>query len=191
MKRFMILAASVVVTIGSVVGCSRSMYGADDEGRAMNRAIQKRTGEIQDSLNYAEALRAIEDRNFVFEANMLVFKRGGTARVFSNLNFVSLKGDNATIQVAPYDVGGPNGLGGVTVDGRVTHMEVKSDKRGNTRVTMNVMGRAVFATVEVTLTRGSNNAMITVAPNMNSNRVTLYGVILPTDKSRIFKGIAL
>lgn len=187
MKRFLILAAVVVAALFSAAGCSHHSYGA----AAVDREAQRQAGDFQDSLEYVAALRAIEEREFVFEANMLLFRSGGTARVFSNLNFVSLKGDHATIQVAPYDAGGPNGVGGVTVEGRVTNMEVKTDRRGNTDVTMNVMGRAVFATVNMTLPKGSSNASVTVIPNLNSNRLTLYGSVVPAGKSRVFKGMSL
>ena len=100
-------------------------------------------------------------------------------------------GDKATVQVAPFDSGGPNGVGGVTVEGRVTNIEEKTDKRGNTRITMNVMGRGVFAAVDITLPRGSNNGMVTINPNLNSNRITLYGKIVPAERSRVFKGMSL
>ncbi len=187
MKRFVILSAAVAAALLSAAACSHHTYGTSAE----RRAAQRRADDVQDSLEYVAALQAIEAREFVFEANMLLFRRGGTARVFSNLNFVSLKGDHATIQVAPYDAGGPNGVGGVTVEGRVTDMEVKTDRRGNTDVTMNVMGRAVFAVVNLTLTKGGNNASVTVIPNLHSDRLTLYGVVVPAEKSRVFKGMSL
>ena len=98
MKRliFLFAAAAAVSIFGA--GCSAYTQGANAEGRA-----------ALDSLNYIDAMRAIKDREFVFEADLLVFKRGGTAHVMSNLNFVSLMGDKATVQVAPFDSGGPNG----------------------------------------------------------------------------------
>ncbi len=180
MKRliFLFAAAAAVSIFGA--GCSAYTQGANAEGRA-----------ALDSLNYIDAMRAIKDREFVFEADLLVFKRGGTAHVMSNLNFVSLMGDKATVQVAPFYSGGPNGVGGVTVEGRVTNIEEKTDKRGNTRITMNVMGRGVFAAVDITLPRGSNNGMVTINPNLNSNRITLYGKIVPAERSRVFKGMSL
>lgn len=183
----MILPVIAVAALYVGAGCSHYSGTAGAAGREE----QRRANEIQDSLKYVDALHAIEAREFVFEANMLVFKRGGTARVFSNLNFVSLRGEQATIQVAPYDAGGPNGVGGVTVEGRVTNMEVKTDRKGNTHVTMNVMGRAVFATVDMVLIKGGNNASVTVMPNLSSNRLTLYGELIPAEKSRVFKGMSL
>lgn len=187
MKRFLFLSIFAAAASVFGAGCSAYSSGAD----ADMRAVRRRAGELQDSLNYVEALQALNGRKFVFEADMLVFKRGGTAHVMSNLNFVSLVDDKATVQVAPFDSGGPNGVGGVTVEGRVTNIEEKTDKRGNTRLTMSVMGRGVFAAVDITLTYGSNNGMVTINPNLNSNRITLYGKIVPIEKSRVFKGMSL
>lgn len=187
MKRFLFLSIFAAAASVFGAGCSAYSSGAD----ADMRVVRRRAGELQDSLNYVEALQALNGHKFVFEADMLVFKRGGTAHVMSNLNFVSLVDDKATVQVAPFDSGGPNGVGGVTVEGRVTNIEEKTDKRGNTRLTMSVMGRGVFAAVDITLTYGSNNGMVTINPNLNSNRITLYGKIVPIEKSRVFKGMSL
>ena len=171
---------------------------AQDNGRAArrqtaeDRALAKRMAEIQDSLSYVEAMNAIDSMDFVFEANMLVFKRGGTARVYSNLNFISVKGDQALIQVSPVDSGGgPNGVGGVTVDGRIINVERRVDKRGNTTLSINVMGRAISASVTFTIPKGGNNTSVRISPTLNSNTITLYGEIVPRDQSNIFKGITL
>ena len=62
------------------------------------------------------------------EADHVVFKYGNMAYVNSNTNFVSVKGDKAVVQVAfNIPVSGPNGIGGVTVDGSVSDYEVKTD----------------------------------------------------------------
>ena len=164
---------------------------AQDNGRAArrqaaeDRALAKRMAEIQDSLSYVEAMNAIDSMDFVFEANMLVFKRGGTARVYSKLNFISVKGDQALIQVSPVDSGGgPNGVGGVTVDGRIINVERRVDKRGNTTLSINV-------SVTFTIPKGGNNTSVRISPTLNSNTITLYGEIVPRDQSNIFKGITL
>lgn len=159
---------------------------------AEQRNLAKRLAEVQDSLSYVEAMSAIDSMDFVFEANMLVFKRGGTARVYSNLNFISVRGDKALVQVSPIvSGGGQNGVGGVTVDGRIINQERRVDKRGNTTFSINVMGRAISAVVTFTIPEGSNSASVRISPNLNSNTITLYGEILPREQSNIFKGITL
>lgn len=171
---------------------------AQDTGRAARRqaaedkAMAKRLEQLRDSLEYAEAMRAIDSMDFVFEADMLVFKRGGTARVYSNLNFVSVEGDQAMVQVSPITSGGgQNGVGGVTVDGRIINVERRVDKRGNTTLSINVMGRAISATVVLSIPEGSHNASVRISPILNSNTITLYGKVVPREQSNIFEGIRL
>lgn len=171
---------------------------AQDTGRAARRqaaedkAMAKRIERMRDSLEYAEAMRAIDSMDFVFEADMLVFKRGGTARVYSNFNFVSVEGDQAMVQVSPVKSGGgQNGVGGVTVDGRITNVERRVDKRGNMTLSINVVGRAISATVVFSVFEGTHDASVRISPTLNSNTITLYGKIVPREQSNIFRGIRL
>ena len=107
---------------------------------------------------------------------------------------LSLKseGEDAVVQVAfNIPAAGPNGLGGVTVDGKVSSYEVKTDKKGTIYLSMNVMGTGISARLDISMPKGTNNATVTILPNFNSNRLTLNGVILPACKSSIFKGRSL
>lgn len=149
------------------------------------KALQERL----DSLQYEEALKAVNAKEFTLEADQVVFKYGQTAYVSSNTNFVSVMGEDAVVQVAfniPFS--GPNGLGGVTVDGTVSGYDPKVDKKGNLSLSMNVMGAGISARIDIYLPKGSNRASITISPNFNSNRLTLNGVILPASRSNVFKG---
>ena len=152
---------------------------------AERKAIQEKL----DSLMYVEAEKAISDKDFTLEADKVEFKYGQTAFVNSNTNFVSVTGDKSVVQVAfNVPVSGPNGIGGITLDGNISNYEVKKDKKGNINVSINVMGTGISALVNISLYSGSNKASVTITPNFNSNRLTLTGVIVPSSSSRVFKG---
>ncbi|MBM6883832.1 DUF4251 domain-containing protein [Bacteroides caecigallinarum] len=152
---------------------------------AERKAIQEKL----DSLMYVEAEKAISNKDFTLEADKVEFKYGQTAFVNSNTNFVSVTGDKSVVQVAfNVPVSGPNGIGGITLDGNISNYEVKKDKKGNINVSMNVMGTGISALVNISLYSGSNKASVTITPNFNSNRLTLTGVIVPSSSSRVFKG---
>ena len=83
--------------------------------------------------------------------------------VNSNTNFVSLNDGQAMVQIAsnsPYP--GPNGLGGITVQGSASNIQTKQDDKGNVYLNMNVQGVFISATVSLMLTNGTNNATVTV-----------------------------
>lgn len=157
--------------------------------REQRREERRAQEERQDSLQFSQAFQVINNKAFTLEANQVVFKYGQTAFVSSNTNFVSVNDDQAVVQIAfNIPAAGPNGLGGITVQGSVSGYQVTTDKSGNVYVAMNVIGAAISATVNITLYSGSNQASVTVNPNFNSNQLTLNGQLVPSSQSTVFQG---
>lgn len=195
MKKFIALVALVLVSASTMMYAQeseRDVRRADRKAeRDAERARMKAEEQAADQLSYQQAVQAIKDKQFVLEANQVVFKYGQTAFVSSNTNFVMLNGNRATVQIAfntPYP--GPNGIGGVTVDGTVSDVKTSMDKKGNVNCNFSVQGIGISAQVFITLTNGGNNATVTVNPNFNSNTLTLSGNLVPLDQSDVFKGRA-
>lgn len=155
------------------------------------KAIQKRIESERDSVAYANAVKALDSLDFVLEADKLVFKYGDMAFVQSNTNFISLSDDEAVVQVAPYNAGGPNGVGGITLDGRASNIRMRTDKKGTITYSMNVQGAAISAVVTITVPKGGNTAIAVIEPTFSSNRITLSGKLIPRKNSRVFKGTSI
>ena len=198
-KRLILPVVLLASAVAAGAQTERRIYTKAEQESAQKRTrqeyVQKREQEkrieaIQDSTRSVEAFAALEQLDFMLEANRLSFKRGETAYVTSNTNFVSLSDDKAVIQIAPFHGGGPNGVGGITLEGRASNIKLKTDKKGNVTFTMSVSGTGLSATVDISLPKNSYMASVTVTPNFHSNRVTLYGILLPAGKSDVFKGWA-
>jgi hypothetical protein len=152
----------------------------------------RQLNELADSLAGVQGLAALRNKDFVLEASTVTFRTGATAFVNSATNFISVKGDRAVVQISPSDyASGPNGVGGVTVDGSISGYQVNTDKKGRVTMTMNVMGIGINAQVEVYMYPGSNQANATVYPNFNSNTVWLQGNLVPYENSNVFEGSSL
>ena len=193
MKKFIALVALVLLSASTLMYAQESQKDirrADRKAqRDAERARLKAEEQAADQVAYQQAVQAIKDKQFVLEADQVIFKRGQTAFVSSNTNFVMLNGQRATVQVAfntPYP--GPNGIGGVTVDGTTSDVKVTTDKRGNVNCNFSVQGIGISAQVFITLTNGGNNATVTINPNFNSNTLTLSGNLVPLNQSDVFKG---
>lgn len=146
----------------------------------------------QDEIAFQKAIEALNEQEFVIEADRILFKYGRYSYVSPSTNFVSLSEGKATIQLAfnsPY--AGPNGIGGITLDGNASNIKIKSDKKGNVIFSMNVQGVGVSATVSINLIAGSNQCSAIVTPNFNSYIVTFSGNLYPKSESDVFKGRAL
>ena len=159
-----------------------------NEGR---RGVEQKQA-VLDTLAWLQADQALRDSSFVVEADAVTFKYGTRVQVNSTTNFISMEGDRAVIQISPsYVYGGPNGVGGITVDGVVSNVSLTSDKKGRIHYSMYVTGRAVSATVSISMTPGSNRAVVVVSPTFNSNDVRLEGYLVPAGHSRVFEGTTL
>jgi len=159
------------------------------KGKKEKKEKEKIFQSLLNSARAENALKAIESKDFVLEADRLVFKRGTSRYVNANTNFISLKGDKASVQIAfTGSRPGPNGIGGITLDGNVSNFEVKTNKHGNTLLSMYVVGAIISARVDLELIKDTHKAITTVTSNFSSNRFTLDGYIIPTSESDIFKG---
>ena len=153
---------------------------------------ERQLNALADSLAFVQGRAALVNRDFVLEATSVTFKNGTTAFVNSTTNFISLKGNKAVVQISPSVMAsGPNGVGGVTVEGNVTDLQVRTDNKGRTTLSMNVMGIGINAQVEVYMYEGTNRATATVYPNFNSNTFWIQGSIVPYENSNVFEGNAL
>ena len=157
------------------------------------RSEQRREiNELTDSIAGVQAAAAVKNQDFVLEADQVTFKNGNTVFVNSSTTFVSVKGNRAVVQISPSNfAAGPNGVGGVSVDGTVSGMQRMIDRKGNTTVSFNVMGIGINAQIEIYMTQGTNRASATIYPNFNSNTVWIEGEIVPYANSDVFEGMSL
>lgn len=188
MKRILSLTAGLFVMLTLSAQTERRIHTRAEQEQANERKARKDLQELQDSIAHRQALDALERLDFVLEADMLLFRRGATAFVSSSTNFISLTDDKAVVQIAPFNGGGPNGVGGITLEGRASNIQIRTDRKGCTYFSMSVMGTGISATVNISLPDGSDRATVTVHPTFHGNRVTLYGNLHPSDRARIVEG---
>ncbi len=200
MKRVLVFLLTLLFTAGTGTVMAQQDKAADKaakkEAKAAEKAAKKAEKEAKKqqeeaiaNLAFQQAVKALEAKDFVLEAERVQFKRGVNTTVNSTTNFVSVKGDRATIQLSGNGaIAGPNGVGGITVEGKTSNVEMRTDKKGNITYEMSVQGTAVSAKVTFRMLKGSNECDVTVNPNFNSNRITFEGPLVPSAHSRVYKG---
>ena len=191
MKRIITLITLVLVSASTLMYAQSSSETRQAERKAQREA-QKAREKAENERNYAIAVQALKEGKFVLEADQLVFKRGRSAFVSSTTHVVLMDGEHASVQIAANNaLAGPNGIGGITVDGSRKEMKITTDKKGNVNCSFSVQGIGISAQVYITLTNGGNNASARISPNFNSNTLTLNGVLVPLSQSNVYKGRAL
>ena len=148
--------------------------------------------ELADSLASIQAIAAIRNKDFVLQVDNVTFRSGNTAFVNSSTNFISVKGNRAVVQISPSNfAAGPNGVGGVTVDGSISGYQITTDRKGRVNLTYNVSGIGISAQVEVYIVPGSTYAQATIYPNFNSNTLWLSGTVVPYNNANVIEGSSL
>lgn len=145
----------------------------------------------QDSVAFEKALTALKEGAFVLEADNIMFPSGITRYVTSSTNYVQVDGGQGIVQTAFNNFAyspGPNGLGGVTVQGSISEPQISTDKHGNVFYNFSISGIAISATISITLTGGTSEASAYISPNFNSNNITMTGHIVPYNESVVFQG---
>lgn len=146
----------------------------------------------QDSIAFGKALVALKEGSFVLEADNIMFPNGIIRYVTSSTNYVEVQDGQGIVQTAFSNFSynpGPNGLGGVTVQGNISEPEIKTDKHGNVFYNFSISGIAISATISITLTGGTNEASAYISPNFNNNNITMTGHIVPYEESAVFQGM--
>lgn len=194
MKRFITLSL-VLLTIMGIGNYSYAQeFGAEStmtrqEARRAARAAHRKAEAAQQLKDFQAAVECIKSGSFVIEADQLLFPRGLSKFVSGLTNFISMNDGNAVIQIATsYYNPGPNGLGGITVEGTVSDITMSTDKRGSVFYNFMVQGMMVSATVNIQLLGDGNRATVTIYPNFNNNNLTMTGTVVPYNQSNVFQG---
>lgn len=192
MKRFLVIATLLSMLCGRAIMAQTTRQERREawiEARALRHAEAKQVEAIQDSVAFLKAVEALKEGSWALEADNVVFRNGLMRYVSSNTNYVSVKDGEGTVQTAFNNfVYSPNGLGGVTVEGQISDQKISQDKDGNIFMNFSIFGGAISATLNLTLTVGTNEASIYISPNFNGNNLTMNGNLVPYDEATIFEG---
>lgn len=158
--------------------------------RLKKRAMEEREEMHNDSIVFMQALNSIKAGSWALEASNVTFDNGVTRFVTQSTNFVSVNNGQGVVQTAfnNSNINSPNGLGGITLEGRVTAEEIKKDNEGNIYLNYSIQGADISATVSVVVTAYSNQATATINPDFSSRQMTMSGYIYPYDNSGIIEG---
>ena len=131
---------------------------------------------------------AIDSSAYVLEADRLQSQRGITINVPSNLNFIAVHGESAFIQVGSNGGIGPNGVGGVSVDTRITKMSIeKIEKTGGYSIQMTCMSSAGIYDISISCNADGQVVTATIGGSRRGKLIYL-GKLVPLALSRVYKG---
>lgn len=160
-----------------------------DDEKKISKEEKKEQKRIDKAKQIEWITALVEARRFVLEANSLSNEKGEKVYVHSNLNFIKIDSMEAVVQIGSINGLGSNGLGGVTLDGKVAQYDVKYNERKNS-YGIRVFITALGGPCDVYITINSlGNATATVT-GLFPGYLMYQGNIESLQRSKVFKGRA-
>ena len=134
----------------------------------------------------------IQNHRFILEADYISGNTGRRYIVNSKLNFIMCDSTDAVIQLGSSTGMGYNGVGGITIDGRVTSykLEEKQNKKGLTNYSITLYIASSLGVFDIQMwVSPSGSADATVRGNF-AGAVTYSGKLVPLGQSRVYKGMS-
>ncbi|MBB6459121.1 DUF4251 domain-containing protein [Flammeovirga kamogawensis] len=151
---------------------------------------KKAEQEAYEKIIHEQAVTAIDSQQFVLEANQLYDRRGRTVNVQSNINFIKVSGDVGVVQIGSASLVGYNGVGGITVDGKISDWKVRFDEKSKrTYVSFNIMGPTLTAKVTYDLDGVGNYANCRIDGVFSSSQLKMRGILKPNSQSKTYQGM--
>lgn len=182
MKR---IATTVIILLITLAGMAQGQVNLTREERKILKKEQKKQAEQIMIMNTAKALHVSQ---YILKADRVRGRGGVMINVNPRINFVSVNGEEVFVQLGSESGMGYNGLGGITLKGRITGSSIEQDeKNGSYYILLNTMGTAGSLTISlnVNVTGEMANAMVTT--NWGS-RVDFIGHVVPNGRLQVYKG---
>lgn len=97
MKRVLLLAV-LLFSAGTMM--AQQDKAAEKAAKKAEKEAKKAAEAAEQMALFEQGVQALKEKDFVLEAERVEFKRGQFVYVTPSTNFVSMKGDRATIQLA-------------------------------------------------------------------------------------------
>lgn len=136
-------------------------------------------------------IELLYSKNWVIEAHTVYDRYSQSYQLNPTINFVGVKDEEGALQLGFDGLIGWNGVGGVTVDGKVTKYEVK-EGNGKSGPTLNLrfQGRGIGSAIINVTVNSSGQATARVNGDFG-DRITFAGTIKPLEESAVYKGQSL
>lgn len=182
------ICLAIIISSGSAIAQSGGSL-SKGEVKKLLREERKREIAEQKSTIAREVEEMMKINAFVLEADMLFDRYGQSMVVNSTLNFIVVDSLYGVIQVGDSFNIGRNGVGGVTVDGKVTNFEKKLNERKNS-YHIDYTLQSSFGTYYVDMNvTSSGNADATIRGNF-SGMLRFSGKLVHPSKTRVYQGTA-
>ena len=150
---------------------------------------QKKAARAAEEERMAEVTRyMVHQQQFALEADYLSDKYGQRVSVTPTINFIMIDSLVGTVQFGDAMAIGYNGVGGVTVDGKVTKYEYSVIGKKEDSYSIRLILMSSIGTYDITLMVSSQGLADAQIRGNWSGQLNYHGKLVPLTLSRVYKG---
>jgi hypothetical protein len=171
------------------------VFSQEETQQLSQKEIRKMQKEQKKAARAAEEERMAEvtgfmvhQQQFALEADYLSDKYGQRVSVTPTINFVMIDSLVGTVQFGDAQAIGYNGVGGVTVDGKVTKYEYKVIGKKEDSYSISLILMSSIGTYDITLMVNSQGYADAQIRGNWSGQLNYHGKLVPLTLSRVYKG---
>lgn len=165
-----------------------TMFAQEDQKTRKEKREERKQQEIaRQEANRTLQENWVDKKTFVLEADQVFGKKGEMFQLSPSTNFVYVNGDQAVLQLSFNGLIGWNGVGGITVKGKITKFESDSENKNKPiYIKMSIQGSEGFQDVSMWISsNGNGEAQIT---DIQGNRIRFTGDVKSLEDSRVYIG---
>jgi len=184
MKRLIMIIACAFIGL--------NLYAQELSEEQLENMSKRERKAYQEQIHLArqeQLMETLNSKSWVLEAYMLQNRYGESINIQPSLNFVALVGDEATVQFGSSHMIGPNGVGGITLEGNLRQYDIREGKKpgSGAYVQLEISGVSSGHLSLAIHVSADGNAQATVKDNFG-NRLTYRGRLVPAEESIVYKG---
>ena len=185
MKTMNIALIATLILTGTLLAQEIS----NEEWRNMSRQERKEYKQKVAEANQLQLMQVLTAKAWVLEAHTIQDRYGKSLPIEPTLNFVGVSGEYAAAQLGSSSEIGWNGVGGITVEGKVAQYKIEEGKKPGTGayIRIEISGLSAGHLSMSINTMADGTASATVSDNYGE-RLTYRGRIVPLAESTVFKG---
>lgn len=191
MKKYFILLGMSLAILNSVV--------AQEENSVDTKTTRELTREQkneQKRLDAEETAKIVDwmvnNKKFVLEAYAVSNQYGERYEVNSRINFIAIDSNKITIQLASMSgMGGYNGLGGITADGRITDFKINKAGKKSSGYSIQILAMTSIGSYDIFFNVSTNSNAVATIGGSWGGKLNYHGFLIPLSKSKIYKGMSI
>jgi hypothetical protein len=190
MKKYLVLLGMSLALLNAVAQEENSVDSRTTQELTREQKNEQRRLEAEETAKVVDWM--VKNKKFVLEAYAVSNQYGERYEVNSRINFIAIDSNKITIQLASMSgMGGYNGLGGITAEGRITEFKISKTGKKSSGYSIQILAMTTIGSYDIFFNVSTNSRADASIGGSWGGKLNYHGFLIPLSKSKIYKGMSI